>query len=790
METALLALALVLIGVVLVIVSRGSAAAPWWQADFLNESHDAILGWELGGGIVYWNRGARELYGWSAAEALGRVSHELLATEHAAGMGVVERALTHEGCWEGELGHTTRDGRRITVESRLLLVRRGGRRALVLETNRDITARKHAEEALQASERRMRCLWGSNILGVLYADARGSILQANDEVLRIIGYTRADVEAGRVRWLDITPPEYRQIDERHVAEALAGHACKPYEKAYITKDGRRVPILIGFAMFDTVRGEGIAFIIDLTEQKRAEAAQQESEARLRAIVETAADAIVIIDDRGVMESVNSATERLFGYRAEEIVGRNVRMLMPEPLRREHDRHLARRRAGERRMIGVCREVIGRRKDGSEFPVELTVGETHLGARCIYTGILRDISERRLAEAEREQLLASERAARVEAERAARAKDEFAAVMSHELRTPLNAILGWTRMLQNGKLDAATTARALEVIERNTRAQTQLVEDLLDASRIATGKLKLDVREVELVRVVEDAVASVQLSADARGLRLESTIAADAGVVHGDPGRLAQVVWNLLTNAIKFTPKGGQVHVSLRRCDARAEIVVRDTGRGIDGEFLPHVFERFRQADASTTRQHGGLGLGLWLVKHLVEQHGGTIGAESDGEGQGSTFTVSLPIAAAVRRPADGPTPFDACASLRGMKVLVIDDEQDARDLVRRILEDCHAHVHAVDSAAAALEAIPRLRPNVILSDIGMPEQDGYHLMRAVRSLDPQHGGRTPAVALTAFARPEDRRRALRAGYQNHLTKPIDQTELILVLASLLVPTVA
>ncbi|MFT3775161.1 MAG: PAS domain S-box protein [Minicystis sp.] len=793
MITALvvLVLALVVLGAVVLLMFRRAVAALKWQAGLLNEAHDAILVWELGGGIVYWNQGAQALYGWTASEALGRVSHDLLATEHAKGMGVVEHTLAREGRWEGELCHTTRDGRKVTVESRHVLMRSGRGRPLVLEINRDLTARRHAERALRASELRLRRLWESNIIGVLLGDAHGHIHDANDEVLRMIGYAREDVEAGRVRWSDLTPPEYGHLDQRGIAEVRAVGACKPYEKVYVAKDGRRVPIFIGYATIDPAGDDYITFVLDLTERKRAEQERAQSEARLRAMVETAVDAIITTDDHGTVESVNPATERLFGYRSEEVVGRNVSMLMPEPYRSEHDGYLERfRRTGEPRIIGRGREVRGQRKDGGTLPLELAVSEMRVGECRLFTGILRDITERKRAEAEREHLLTSERAARAEAERAARMKDEFVATVSHELRTPLNAILGWASMLQKGTLDAAAAARAVEVIMRNTRAQAQLIEDLLDASRIVTGKLRLDVQKVDLAKVIENAIAAVQLSADAKRVRLVKTLDVQAGAVHGDPTRLEQVVWNLLANAIKFTPKGGSAHVILCREGSRAEVIVEDTGQGIAEDFLPHVFERFRQADGSASRQHGGLGLGLALVKHLVEQHGGTIRAESEGEGKGATFTVSLPLAVAVRQEAEGPTPFEACASLKGLKVLVVDDEEDARDLVRRILEDCDAHVVSVGSAAEALETLPRFRPHVMLSDIGMPELDGYHLMHAVRSLAPQHGGRTPAVALTAFSRPEDRRRALRAGYQTHLSKPIDQTELVLAIANLALPAAA
>jgi CheY-like chemotaxis protein/two-component sensor histidine kinase len=340
------------------------------------------------------------------------------------------------------------------------------------------------------------------------------------------------------------------------------------------------------------------------------------------------------------------------------------------------------------------------------------------------------------------------------------------------------------MLQGGKLDAAATAKALEVVVRNAKAQAELVEDLLDISRIGSGKLRLDVRPVNLGAIMENVVASQVPSARARGVRLDLTTEECDLTVQGDPGRLEQIVANLLSNAIKFTPKGGRVEASCRREGSRVEVVVRDTGQGIAPDFLPHVFDRFRQADASLTRQHRGLGLGLALVKFLAEQHGGAIRAESEGEGRGSTFTLSLPLAAVKQPEGTAPTPIDACASLAGIKTLVVDDEEDARALLHRILEDCQAEVTVAASAREALDLLPRVRPDVMICDIGMPEIDGYHLITSVRALPPEQGGRTPAVALTAFSRPEDRLRALRAGYQMHLGKPVDQAELLVALANL------
>jgi len=379
----------------------------------------------------------------------------------------------------------------------------------------------------------------------------------------------------------------------------------------------------------------------------------------------------------------------------------------------------------------------------------------------------------------------------QAQEANRMKDEFLATLSHELRTPMNAILGWAQLLREGKLDALTSARAVQTIERNARVQTQLISDILDVSRIVSGKLRLDIRPVELVRAVEAALDTVRPAAEARGIELRTELDAGAGPISGDADRLQQVVWNLLSNAIKFTPLSGRVTVRVARADSHVLLTVEDSGIGIDEDFLPHVFERFRQGDSSSTRPHGGLGLGLALVRHLVELHGGSVHAVSPGRDQGSIFTVKLPVMGTARLPApEGAAvpegaPLAALAeSLSGVNVLLVDDEADARELFKAVLEGSGAHVTAVGSGAEAFSSFTASPPDVVVSDIEMPEENGYDLIRRLRGLPPERGGRTPAAALTAYARAEDRMRALRAGFQLHVSKPVQPAELVAVVADL------
>jgi len=393
---------------------------------------------------------------------------------------------------------------------------------------------------------------------------------------------------------------------------------------------------------------------------------------------------------------------------------------------------------------------------------------------------------------RQQLLASERDARKVAEDANRLKDEFLSTVSHELRTPLTAINGWALMLRAGRLDAAQADRALETIVRSAKSQNQLINDLLDVSRITTGRMRLDVAPLKLGSVIEAAVETVRPAAEAKGIRLSALLDPAADTVSGDAERLQQVVWNLLSNAVKFAPKGGRVEVRLERADSHVEIVVADNGQGIKPEFLPYVFEHFRQEDSGTNRQWGGLGLGLAIVRHIVELHGGTVHAASEGLGKGATFTVALPIAS-VRpvspdelrdRAAGGRLALENPPSLAGMRVLLVDNDADARELITMMLAEGGADVRTAASAPEALAACDELRPDVLISNIGMPGEDGYTLMEKLRARESERGGHIPAIALTAYGRLEDRLRALSVGYDRHVPKPVEPTDLLAIVASL------
>ena len=537
-------------------------------------------------------------------------------------------------------------------------------------------------------------------------------------------------------------------------------------------------------------------------EQELEARTQElahSLALTRATLEATTDGILVTDQRGTVTDFNVAYLALWHLPAEIVVSSNHRQLAATR---------AEALADGRRFLERIEEIYATSPAETFDVLELADGRVF--ERYTRTQVVdgrpvgrvwsfRDVTDQRRAQdaaqraaEERRQLLERERAARSEAERASAMKDDFLATLSHELRTPLNAILGWAQTLRLRPPGAEDLRRGLETIERNARAQAQLIEDLLDMSRIASGTLRVDIHPVMPAAVVEAALDTVRAAADAKRVHLTSALDPLAGPVAADPGRLQQVVWNLLSNAIKFTAKEGRVHVRLERVHSRVEISVEDTGIGIPPEFLPHVFDRFRQVDASSTRATGGLGLGLAIVKQLIELHGGTARAASRGLGTGATFTVDLPLmalptpgAADPGRPAGHTTAAVEFArvDLTGIKALVVDDEPDAREIVAVILQECGAEVFSAANAEEALATIERVMPHVLVSDIGMPNVDGYELLRLVRELGMAHGGGVPAIALTAYARAQDRTRALHAGYLVHVAKPVEPTELVATVAS-------
>ena len=534
------------------------------------------------------------------------------------------------------------------------------------------------------------------------------------------------------------------------------------------------------------------------ERRRAEDAVRASQGWLSTTLTSIGDGVIVTDSKGCVSFLNPVAETLTGWTSAEATGKHLDEIfhtVSEATRSKVDGPVAKvLRDGA--VVGMVHHTLLVRRDGSEIVIDDSAAPILDGTNL--TGVVlvfRDASDKRRVEVERERLLKEAQESRERAELASRAQDEFLATASHELRTPLNSILGWSQMLRSGQLDPSGFFRAAEIIERNAKAQVQLIEDILDGSRMITGKLHLETRPLDLIVLVNAALDTVRPAIDAKELELVVSLDANAARVVADPERLQQVIWNLVNNAIKFTPKGGRVEVRLERAGTSIHLVVKDSGQGIDADFLPHVFERFRQAEGTLTRRHGGLGLGLALVSHLVEAHGGTIRAESEGVGRGATFTVVLPVPAV---HAEGTTPERPASttssgvvsprvpkSLSGVAILVVDDERDASDLVATVLRAEGAEVLTAGNADEAIAILGKTTPMLLISDVGMPGVDGYELMRRVRTRMGRHGAQLPAIALTAYSREQDRRLALEAGFQTHVAKPVEPAELLRVVMGLL-----
>jgi PAS domain S-box-containing protein len=679
----------------------------------------------------------------------------------------------------------------------------------VVLMHEDISEQKRAEEAIAYQAH----LLDTVEQAVIATDLNGTVQSWNRFAETLYGWSAKEALGRNI--LSLTPAFIADSKADEIMAQLQRGESWSGEFLVRRRDGQTFPAMVTDTPIYDESGALIGVVgvsVDITEGKRAEAerakltAQIEAEReRLRSIVASVPG--VVWEAWGQPDAASQRIDFVSDY-VEVMLGYGKDDWLATPnfwltIVHEDDRDRA---AQEATAIfkggkGGTSQFRWLARDGRVVWVEArsVVIEDGDGRPLGMRGVTTDITELKQIEEARTRLLSLEQGARLKAEEANRTKDEFLATLSHELRTPLTAMLGWTRILRTSKLDEKMSEHALEIIERNATLQAQLIEDLLDVSRIIGGKLRLDIGPVELAPVVQSALDSVRPAADAKSIELFMRQAEPASLVSGDPARLQQVFWNLLINAVKFTPQGGRVDVLLARANGHVEVRVRDTGQGINTEFLPHVFDRFRQADASITRMHGGLGLGLAIVRHLVEAHGGGVRAESEGAGRGATFIVTLPcLAAQAETQPDagaltaeanlttaGAEPALSAGALKGLRVLVVDDDADTREWLTTVLEGRGIAVKSVWSAEEALDALERWRPDVLISDIGMPEEDGYLMMRKVRALSAERGGLTPAAALTAYAGDEARRRSLEAGFQVHLSKPIDPGELVKAISNLI-----
>ncbi len=749
-------------------------------AGIMASADDAIISTDLDGTITSWNVAAARIFGYTQTEAVGQSLRLIVPAElYEDDSNVLRQVRAGKTVDRHDTVRIRKDGARLDVSLTVSpIVSATGQIVGACKVARDITERRRLERIAQ----HFSAIVASSDDAIISTDLDGTVVSWNPAAERLFAYTAAEMVGRSI--LGVVPADRREEQEQVLAAVKRGGVVDHFDTVRQRKDGSLVPISLTVSPIRSTTGEiiGVSKIArDLTRVERA----QRDAVHLAAIVDSSDDAIVSKDTNGIVTSWNAAAEHMFGYTAAEMAGQSIRKIIPADRQQEEDDVLSRIRRGER--VDHF-ETVRRRKDGTLVPVSLTVSPIRAqdGKIVGASKIARDISDRERAEHERERLLTVAR-------EASHLKDEFLATLSHELRTPLNAILGYVRMMQSELLTGEKQRRAIDTVSRNVTSLNQIVEDVLDVSRIISGNLRLDVQRVDLTPIVHNAVETVRPAAEAKGVRLTTIADPRTPAVSGDPERLQQILWNVLSNAVKFTKRGDKVEVRLEQVNSHVEITVSDTGAGIPAEFLPHVFDRFRQADAGIDRASGGLGLGLAISRHLVEIQGGRIFAASEGLGKGSTFRIELPRrvvdAAYVIESRQHPqSPRDArhiaVPQLQGTRILVVDDDRDALALVREILEATGATVTTADTALAALAALERAIPDVLLADLGMPQMTGFELIERVRQSDDPRIRAVPAAALTAYARSEDRTRALQSGFHLHLAKPVDPGELMAAMAAL------
>jgi PAS domain S-box-containing protein len=810
------------------IASKAPEFAPELYREIFKHSNEPIAIISPEGRYLEQNTAHRDLLGYSDEDLLGQTPAIHMGQE--AFEGIVSE-LAQNGAYRGELVSHTKTGEVRHIEVSAFTTRDGsGDPICYVGIKRNVTARKRAEEALRRSEAELTDFFENAAIGLHWVGSDGTVLRVNQAELDLLGYSREEYVGRNIAEFHVDQEAIEDI----LGRLQVGEVLSDYNARLRCKDGSIKHVRINSSVFRE-QGRFVhtrCFTRDITDRRQtgrrlalqyavtrilSEAADFiESARRILQVtctglewdagslwtVDHEAQVLRCVDFYAASPTAVSEFEKcsrsIVFKRGEGLPGRIWEKGAPARID-----YIAEDRNFPRAAIALQEGI------NSAFGFPILLGDEVLGVLDFFSKEIREpddellqlaasiggqigqFTKRKRAEDERAELLVRERAARADAEMANRLKDEFLATLSHELRTPLNAVIGWSRMLKSGRLDEDSAAHALEVIERNAWSQKQIIEDILDVSRVITGKLQLNLGPVDLVAVVDAALDAVRPALEAKAIKIKTIIDAGLRIVPGDADRLQQVVWNLLSNAAKFTPSEGKVEVRLSHDSAHVQIQVSDSGPGIDPAFLPHVFERFRQADGTTTRTHGGLGLGLAIVRHLVELHGGIIKAENRADGSGAIFTVKLRLPSGELRPEALASALAAFKdsepeppSLENLRILVVDDERDTLDLVIMDLTQHGASVTGVTSAAEALSTIEHSQFDLLISDIAMPDTDGYALIRQVRKRESGQGKRLPAIALTAYARVQDRMRAIMAGYNTHVTKPVEANELVTVVASL------
>ena len=791
-------------------------------AAIVQSTGDAIISVDLDGIITSWNGAAERLYCYTSTEAIGQHNRLIIPPDRVAEeQDVIRRLKEGQLVPPFETARIRQDGIRVNVLMRASAIRDAAGRVIgISKISRDVSV---GSESLLAA-RRLAGIVESSDDAIVSKDLEGTITSWNPAAERMFGYTSAEAVGRSIRM--IIPPDRQDEEAMVLARIKRGESIEHYETIRCRKDGSFLPISLTVSPLRNTDGTivGASKIArDISERKRAEEQAErernrtlflarmtealskspDHEQMLDAVaamaVPTLADwcAVDIVQEDGEIARmavahvdpgrVDLARKRYEDPAAPYSVTQVIRTGTPAMISEITDDMVVASARGDQERIRLLRSL------GLEsyICVPLQAGGRTVGALTLamaesnrhYTDDMLRFAE---DVASRVALAVENTRSYQELQRANRLKDEFLATLSHELRTPLNAIVGYARMLRGGMIAGDKVARAVETIERNSSALTQMVDDLLDVARIVSGKMRLNVQPVELPLILHDAVQTVTPAAEAKRVRIHTVVDPQVSSIAGDPDRLRQVVWNLLSNAVKFTPKDGQIQMRLERINSSVEVTVSDTGMGISADFLPHIFERFRQAEGGAARRQVGLGLGLAIARNIVEMHGGTINASSDGPGTGSTFRVRLPVMIVHPRPLEEKRvhprqesllPLDQMPDLSGTHVLAVDDEPDALKLLKEILEAAGAHVSTASSGASALEKVQSERPDVLVTDLGMPLMDGFELIRRLRQSDDRRMRDLPAAALTAYARSEDRAKTLQSGFEMHLAKPIDPVEL-------------